>query len=711
MKKVITFLFVISLLGVGGYFGWQKYKDYEIEQRVQKEVAALEAAMDSAIKIDSSSTDSSGAVPNLPGEANAFNLEKTVRMLRIMNDGYAKAGSMEKYMDFLSKQDYRGIPKEVIEAKKKILPLYANIRIAEEKMERTKNENFWKSLVNAENLFSDKSPIGSIVVRLFREDLSSTDALPQLINKVIIASKELYQNMEDFDGLEEEARKALRESKGAYTEYMYEFTPILVKYLTEWDRVCNLRDQAYLAIRNEDNMSALASLNSILKDYPNDRESMLLKSYSLLVEMQKNPERSKELGYAEDVRQLLKNYMTIYPLQSAPAYVLLGSLDLLEGREASAKSFYDKASQEYPRQAEALKDMYSSYKYRSYMSKSKEGSYVTEMYKATMEGFGFFSPNFQKAIFAYNKGDIEQAKEEILMHFFRRGNQDFYDYMISDMVYVERSMPEIFDMIFHEHGYLDLKAYNPTLSFSDKLAIEVENRSDRKISNVRLFVCLHLTDMYKDDYVVHKVSTTVNNILPHSKADFGKIQLDYDLMGKKKNKVSDIVSARAILVTDDVIIWVDQDSVKMNSVTDNLRKKGKFGKSNVFDTKKSFGFDGKRVMGVDVVNEINDQVTFDVKKVNVVTGLFTGDNFVLHFPRIIDCINPYFSFGPLGKKETFMPTSVLLNGNTVDVEFRYNSDFKGKTVPLYVTTEYGSFSLDVTFDEKAVPAKIGKVKL
>lgn len=711
MKKVITYLLVIALLGVGGYWGWQKYKDYEIEARVQKEVAALETAMDNAIKADTTIADSSGSVPNMPGEASAFNLEKTIRMLRVMNDGYAKAGSMEKYMEFLAKQDYRGIPKEVLEAKKKILPLYANIRMAEEKMEKTKKDNFWKSMVNVENLFSESSPIGSIVVRLFREDLSSTDAVPQLINKAIIASKELYQNMEDYSGLEEDARNALRESKGAYTEYMYEFTPILVKYLREWDRICNLRDQAYLSIRNEDNSGALVALNSVLKDYPNDRESMLLKGYSLLVEMQKNPERSKELGYGAEVSQLMKDYMTLYPEQSAPAYVLLGSLDLLEGKEVSAKVFYDKASQEYPRQAEALKDMYSSYKYRSYMSKSKEGNFVTEMYKATMEGFGFFSPNFQKAIFAYNKGDFEQAKEEILMHFFRRGNQEFYDYMISDMVYVEQSMPEIFDMIFHEHGYLDLKAYNPTLSFSDKLAIEVANRSDRKISNVRLFICLHLTDMYKDDYVVQKVETTVNNIPPHSKADFGKIQLDYDFMGKKKNKVSDIVSARAILMTDDVIIWVDQDSVKMNSVTDNLRKKGKFGKTNAFDTKKTFSYDGKTVLGVDVVNGVNDQISFEVKKANFVTGLISGDDFVLHFPRIIDCINPYFSFGMLGKSGSVMPSSVILNGNTIDVEFKYNSDFKGKTVPLNVTSESGSFTVDVTFSEKAVPTAVGKVKL
>jgi hypothetical protein len=324
-----------------------------------------------------------------------------------------------------------------------------------------------------------------------------------------------------------------------------------------------------------------------------------------------------------------------------------------------------------------------------------------------MEGFGFFSPNFQKAIIAYEKGDFAKAKEEIFRHFFRRGNQDVYDYLIADMKYVERYMPTLLNMIFEEHSFLDLQAYNPTLSFSDKLAVKVENRSDRKLSNVRLFLCLHLTDMYKDEYQVKKMETTINNIEPHSVADFGKLQLDYEIYGKKKNRVSDIVSVRAVIMTDSLIIWVDEDKVKRTNILDKM---GARMNRKSFEHKDFFYMD-KKWNGKRFADFVRSATSAEMKDRKGLLGSVMGSkNMAFHFPRILDGLNPYFSFGLLNNKDAVMPVSVILNGEHIDVEFEKQAAWTNTVKPLYISSAEGVFYVDVSFDENGDIKGVSEVK-
>ena len=54
---------------------------------------------------------------------------------------------------------------------------------------------------------------------------------------------------------------------------------------------------------------------------------------------------------------------------------------------------------------------------------------------------------------AHNKGDHEKSKEEILKHFFRRSNQEVYDYLISDMNHCSNYLSESFNLIFKEKSF------------------------------------------------------------------------------------------------------------------------------------------------------------------------------------------------------------------------------------------------------------------
>ena len=49
--------------------------------------------------------------------------------------------------------------------------------------------------------------------------------------------------------------------------------------------------------------------------------------------------------------------------------------------------------------------------------------------------------------------------------------------------------------------------------------VSLSNRSDLRLENVRVFLCIHYTDMYKDEYDVVKVPKTLNVIEPHTTAD------------------------------------------------------------------------------------------------------------------------------------------------------------------------------------------------
>lgn len=669
MKKgCLLFLIIIIAIPLIYIFVSKHSKESEI----QKELDSVEKVFENAEKNEDIHSENQAI--------KQMDLEKTIRLFHILNDGYSTSKNMYEYLQFLATQDYNGIPDEVLNAEKKLIPLYKEIRAAEYNLNETQKKRYWNAITKSVDLKNVTSSIAQF---------ASGDIL-SLAKAGVSSGTNFYNEIQKNDEMEENAKKALEKSKDAYLGYLNEYTTLYLKYLAKWNEMCLLRDKAYLAINNGDVNGAIETLKTVLQKYPTDQESKLLLAFCLLYKSQKGVDISNDKRNADEAKDILNQYINDYPDRAAPALVLLGTYYTLKGDDVKAATLFDQSSVEYPREAEQLLDMYNSYNYRNYILKSKEGHVVVEHYKSMMEGFGFYSPNFQKAMIAYNKENYSKAKEEILKHFFRRGNQDVYDYLISDMKFVERYMPKILDMIFAEHSFLDLQTYNPTIAFSDKLAIEIENRSDRRLSNVRLFICLHMTDMYADDYLVKKMETTINNIEPHSKANFGKLQLNYELYGKQKNRVEDIVSARAIIMTDSLIIWVDDDKIKRTSISEKMGVK-RFSKATY--------------------NQLASNCSYEMKnKEGLLSGVVKSKKMVFHFPRSLDVLNPYFSFSELNNKDAVHPQSVILNGNNIEVSFEKQSSFSSKTVPLYVSTLEGKGYFDVTFDADGNITKMSTFK-
>jgi hypothetical protein len=498
----------------------------------------------------------------------------------------------------------------------------------------------------------------------------------------------------------------------------------------EWDKICLNRDKAYLAIHEDKIEIGLKSLEKVLQINPNDKEALILKAYCLLFKEQKLKSRplittvstikinslprsikgeteldnvqSEPIGNSEKAKTILDNYLESYPDRSAPALQLLGTYYYLIGDKSMATSYYDQAAVEYPRQSEQLLDMLNSYKQRSYLRKSAEGGYILELYKSTMEGFGFFSPNFQKAYIESQKGNLEASKDEILKHFFRRGNQQVFDYLISDMQHCENYLSNSFDLVFKEKSFLDLEA-TPKMWNSSELNIKINNKSDIKLSNVRVFLCLHFTDMYKDDYEVFKVENTVSNIEPNSEADFGNIEIDFELYGKKKEVDKDIVSARAIIVTDQIVSWVDAKDFKINGIKeayDYYEKENKQNSDNLKQYYEAVGLDWEKTIKVVKTNS----------EFVVEPGLIGKDKFKVKLPRDLVVLNPLFTINELGVNESVLPSKVKINGPYIELEFAYNIP-DDKIIVFYLNSRRTKIKWKIKLDEDEQPEKITTILL
>lgn len=365
---------------------------------------------------------------------------------------------------------------------------------------------------------------------------------------------------------------------------------------------------------------------------------------------------------------------------------------------------------EYPRQAAALTDLLDSYKARTYLNKSAEGKYLLRLYRSTMEGFGIFSPNLLKANYYAQNGDVEKSKEEIFNHFYRRGNQGVYDCLLSDMQYCEENMYSSFRQILLEQSFLDV-AVEPTTNWTladkeDEIKVTINNRSDIDLENVRIFLCLHYTDMYKDEYDVQKLPS-VNIIKHNDKTEIGVVKLNYE-----DKKYNDITRIRAIAMTDDKICWIDNVNYKYMKASeaaarDNNSKPSTHNSQlstakqqlledfNVDNGKlQSIIQEGMKVYGIVSDGNLWNDMKRDVK--NLVTG--KDKKLRIELPRILTLIDPVFSLHQLNDKDkAIRPSENYLSGSNIRLKFDYEPK-QDETIPLYIYSDFANFKVTIKFE-------------
>ena len=708
MKKTLIVIASIIVAGLVAFFGIKACSTPESNIDLDNYTPSTEfqAAAEALESVQSAGTDD-------------YDIEETVRILNGLEVAQSQSDDFYSYLEYMARQDYSRVPQDVLKAKERLLPILQKMFDLQNQYDEL--DDIWmlaRSASTGVTDFAEKAnPIG-VLSSIFTGDPMGTVSVNKSLAEAKTAAFEQYENDQK---LKASLKDEIDNLKMAYIDYLTEYAPVYFKYMKEWDKLCLDRDKAYLDVYAGRTVDAYNAVDKVLAKYPDNREAMLLKALALIQLSPTDGEASKngiqvnndielhdsisapisdKLTEAEAV---IDNYTELYPDRSAPALVLKGMISLKLGNESRAMSYFDQASVEYPRQAEALTDLLDSYKNRSYLNRSSEGKYLLKLYRSTMEGYGMFSPNLLKAKYYADNGNVDKAKEEIFNHFYRRGNQGVYDCLLSDMQYCEEYMYSTFKQILMEQSYIDVSV-EPTAEWivskkDDEVKVIINNRSDVDLENVRIFLCLHYTDMYKDEYDIVKCPT-INIIKHHDKTEIGTVKLNYE--GKKYN---DIAHVRAIAMTDDKICWIDDVNYKYTRAYEQSKQTDKQPETNDEELTPREQF--LRDFKVDA----NDIVAAVRNGIKVYSNVKSGDKSLwesvsdiwsskdnklkIELPRVLSLIDPVFSLKPLKDKDSaILPEENFLNGNNIRLKFDYEPK-DGDTIPLYIYSDY--INLKVSF--------------
>ena len=691
------------------------------------------------------------AISSQPGlqQGRDYDLEKTVRVLNALELAQVRSESFDEFLDYMARQDYTGVAPDVLEAKRKLFPvLEYTYRLREQD----------EQLSDAWMLMRGAARGGETLVRntsastLLRAALGDMFAVLGIVNgeDAERSTNEAFAQYEADKKLKSQLRDDLQKLRASYRQYLEDYTPIYKKYMQEYDALCIEKDKAYLDLYAGRTDEALSHTQSILQKYPDNPEAMLLHAMALIISAKGEaqisnlkPQISKEendsslLHLPSDLEhqpsalstqpsalspqqlsivnyqlsiasQLLARYATRYPSRTAPALVLEGLLLQQLGNEEGAMSRFHQASVEYPRQAAQLTDMLDSYNRRNYLTRTPEGQYLRRLYASTMEGYGLFSPNLLKAKYYADQGKMEQSREEIYNHFFRRGNQGIYDELLSDMQFCEEHLYGAFKGLLLESSYVDV-SIEPESEWlfwdsDDVMRVTINNRSDLDLENVRVFLCIHYTDMYKDEYDVIKVPHTANIIAKHTTADLDTVTLRYP--GKT---YKDITRIRAIAMTDDRICWVDDVNYKQSHALSFLRGGQRDASALQAQAReeylRTYSLEPQKLRrtlqeGITILPPEEDP-TADRSWWDTFLSWFSSpdNDLQLELPRVLAMTDPVFSLHPLDSDEAITPEDNYLSGTVIRLRFPYVPAY-GDHLPLYIYTESATFQVDILYRGK-----------
>ena len=595
--------------------------------------------------------------------AKSINLEATIKTIFVLDEAIKNVKDVNEYKEYLYKFNMSGVAPEVVECFIKLVPILDNLYDSE--IEKEINESLWlvfselndveQTLINAGTQFVAKDYMGAALTAL----QASNDARK-------IGFKRYKKDLE--------IQKKIRDINNDYHEYLKFSSPIFLKYMSEWDKLCAQRDQAYISLYNSNYNKVLEFSEEALKISSTDREATLLKGFSLL--KLNNFDIGNSEGQFSDnieIQNLLDNYFNKFPKSTAPAFILKGMFEYKKGDIESAMTSFDEASILYPKQSEELLDLANIFNIRSSIFRSVESEFISKSYMSMMEGFGNFSPNFQKAIIHNDLGNTNKALEEIKRHFFRRGNQVVQDYLPGDLNFCNKYLTDIFSKMFVEHPFVDIEVSKGSIiDPKNSLRVKMINNSDRFIENVRLFLCIHFTDTYKDSYQVFRVPDALNNLDAFSEKKFDEpLVVNYKWLDSEKEVPEDIVRVRGVIITDDIVSWIDEEGFKFKEAQENFNK---------------YGIENTNFSS-EMLQELNQA------KVLVDRGYVYNDITFSITKKIIE-FDPYVTINNINSINPIRPSEKLVDGNQLVYKFRTRKKIDELKDILLVTNQ-GSLNIPI----------------
>lgn len=472
-----------------------------------------------------------------------YDIDQTITALFSIEKALTEAKGFDDFSQFILRKDSDLVAPDVRELKYRFFNIYKRLLDAKDEMDEM------KSVYNVAG--------GALL------DIVSTVDFPVANISRAQAVKVWDKRFSDAKlrrGLEERLRK----SQDAMIEFYFDYARISANYYREWDKLCALRDRAYLAVYERDWEEAVNCASKAVELAPREREAHILLCMALM-----------ERGLEADLpvaNTILTGVLENTQGQNAPAYLLRGVANLKQGKFDQATLDFDQAATYYPKQKDLLLDNLNLYKKRQFLNNSKEGRMIINIYRGVMTGSGYFSPDFQKARVLLARNQNDKAKRKIFDHFFRRRLQGQWDRVLMDFKYSENYLKtDLYEIFAGDKIKLEIDS----AMFTNSVIVTIENKGDFDIHNMTILLCVRFTDMFKGDHISFPVGETVAVLKKGESITVGRRNLN-DVTKEKLGEVktfSDIIEYAAVLISDEAITWVEPVAVgELKASVDNNSK-------------------------------------------------------------------------------------------------------------------------------------------
>lgn len=603
-------------------------------------------------------------------------LDATIRVVHEIDLALKQQESLDEWLRFAATRDHRGVAPEVLASRKEILGILREMYARQ--TQASEQQAVWEltselllstlSVVSVSGETGLTGPAGSLSV-----DREQARGLLADLKQRQEARARL---LEELDGLDRDLFDALQRYADIYWDHV-----------EQWDQLSVLRDRAWLAVATGDWEAARASADLAVARAPLEREAHLIAALARI-----ETGRPEELEAAGD---LLEDYIARHPDRSAPALLLLGALHDKRGDSRQATLALQQAAAYYPRQAEHLQDMLDPYQMRAFLHRSREGGTILEQYRSMMLGAGYFSPDLQLARVLFEDGDEDTARAKVLDHFARRRAQKQWDFVLSDLRFCHDLLGPHYWEIFPEDRWLDLKV-NPPM-FGSGLKLAVHNRSGRTLHNATLVLALHMTDMMPGQYAAIAAGATVPAVMPQATTDFGTVEIAVDVDGVTKT-ADDIVHHRAILVTNEAVVWVDTDAYRIaEAEAFRERRRARSSGAPPPPPPAATRYPGFNRTVDAIVEQVGREADLSV------VSRYGPDDVVIRLPRELALLRPTFRLERNG--ELLVAKDNAIDGDEIVLRFPSVANYDNVADPgalkLVMSSPFGDLELAWTADEGA----------
>jgi len=520
-------VFALMFLGVVGFTAWRAARGRGHEEKVAEARAELVPAQ----------TALEEAIARAP---EPYDIDRTMVVLAELDEAAQSSRSVREYVERIARQDYAHVAPQALVFRKRMLDILSQLASQLDAVEdHDKTWSTYRTVLHA------MKAANSVLIGV--PGVLSTQPSLELRNA---ASEELQKSL----AAREDLVARIRPIEVALVGLVDESAPVVRSLMEEWERLCLVRDAAYLAAARLDYESCARHARAAIERAPLETEAHLLVA---LAHIEGGAPLPPEFG---DLSQYLDDFIHAHPDSAAPALLLRGVWRAKQGRLDEARADLELASTRYPQQSERLRDRFDPYRARAYLRKTSAGRAISGMYEASMLGAGWFSPELELARTLFDSGDDAGAKLQIREHFQRRRQDGQWDLLLYDLDFCENLLGDDFQALFPQVNYLDLEISRPLLG--DDVSVSVRNRSDANLRNALLVLCLRFVDMHPDDYVTLGVQPTQPVLPARTTTHFDSFDVAIPWGASTKTIDGLIEPVRAILLTDEAVFRIETVAYK-----------------------------------------------------------------------------------------------------------------------------------------------------